>query len=54
MGTYNALNGVPACANEWLLTDVLREEWGFEGYVVSDCAAISDIVHRHEYEIISV
>lgn len=50
MGAYNAVNGIPACANEWLLTDVLREEWGFEGYVVSDCGAISDIVHRHEYE----
>ena len=50
MGAYNAVNGVPACANEWLLTDVLREEWGFEGYVVSDCGAISDIVHRHKYE----
>jgi len=50
MGAYNAVNGVPACANKWLLDDVLRGEWGFKGYVVSDCGAISDIVHGHKYE----
>jgi beta-glucosidase len=50
MGAYNAVNGIPSCANSWLLDDVLREEWGFQGYVVSDCGAVSDIVHGHEYE----
>ncbi len=50
MGAYNAVNGIPACGNDWLMTDVLRGEWGFKGYVVSDCGAISDIVHDHEYE----
>lgn len=50
MGAYNSINGVPACASEWLMTDVLRDEWGFEGYVVSDCGAISDIVHEHKYK----
>lgn len=50
MGAYNKLNGVPACANRWLLTDVLRKNWGFKGFVVSDCGAISDIVHEHKYE----
>jgi beta-glucosidase len=50
MGAYNAINGVPAGANKWLLDDVLRGEWGFKGYVVSDCGAISDIVHGHKYE----
>ena len=50
MGAYNAINDVPACANEWLMTDILRKEWGFKGYVVSDCGAISDIVHHHKYE----
>jgi beta-glucosidase len=50
MGAYNALNGVPCCANPTLMTDILRGEWGFQGYVVSDCGAISDIVHGHEYE----
>ena len=41
--------GVPACGNEWLLTTVLRIEWGFQGYVVSDCGAIMDIYKNHEY-----
>jgi beta-glucosidase len=50
MGAYNAVNGIPSCANSWLLDDVLRKEWGFQGYVVSDCGAVSDIVHGHEYE----
>jgi beta-glucosidase len=50
MGAYNAINGIPACANSWLLDDVLRKEWGFQGYVVSDCGAVSDIVHGHVYE----
>ncbi|MEL7122640.1 MAG: glycoside hydrolase family 3 C-terminal domain-containing protein [Bacteroidota bacterium] len=50
MGAYNKVNGTPACANEWLLNDVLRKEWGFEGYVVSDCGAIEDIVNSHKYE----
>jgi beta-glucosidase len=49
MGAYNSLNGIPACVNKWLLTDVLRKEWGFQGYVVSDCGAVSYIVHRHKY-----
>jgi len=50
MSAYNAINGVPASANNWLLDDVLRGEWGFRGYVVSDCGAVSDIVHQHKYE----
>lgn len=50
MTAYNAVNGVPVSANFWLLDTVLRQEWGFEGYVVSDCGAISDVVHKHQYE----
>jgi len=50
MSAYNAVNGVPASANTWLLDRVLRGEWGFEGYVVSDCGAVSDVVHNHKYE----
>jgi len=50
MSAYNAINGVPASANPWLLTDVLRGEWGFQGYVVSDCGAVSDVVNQHKYE----
>jgi len=49
MGAYNALNGVPCCGNYTLLTEVLRNEWGFDGYVVSDCGAISDIYANHHY-----
>ena len=49
MGAYNAVNGVPACCNKELLTDILREKWGFDGYVVSDCGAIADIHEHHGY-----
>ena len=44
MAAYNSVNGVPACENSWLLTDVLRAEWGFEGVVVSDWGAVGDRV----------
>jgi beta-glucosidase len=47
MCAYNRVNGEPACASRQLLGDVLRGEWGFEGYVVSDCGAIDDIYKRH-------
>lgn len=50
MAAYNAVNGIPVSANRRLLTDVLRREWGFDGFVVSDCGAISDIPHQHKYE----
>lgn len=43
MGAYNALNGVPCCANPYLLSELLREDWGFEGHVVSDCGALQDV-----------
>ena len=49
MGAYNAVNGVPACCNSRLLKDILRDEWGFEGHVVSDCGAIEDISENHKY-----
>ena len=42
MCSYNRLNGVFASENRWLLTDVLRNEWGFEGYVMSDWGAVSN------------
>lgn len=44
MCSYNRINGVYASENKWLLTDVLRNEWGFEGYVVSDWGAVSNRV----------
>ncbi|HEY1786827.1 MAG TPA: glycoside hydrolase family 3 C-terminal domain-containing protein [Verrucomicrobiae bacterium] len=49
MGAYSALFGVPDCANSFLLTDLLRKQWGFDGYVVSDCGAIGDIWSQHHY-----
>lgn len=47
MGAYNAVNGEACCGSKLLLTDVLREKWGFDGYVVSDCGAIADIHMNH-------
>lgn len=49
MGAYNRVNGVPCCANERLLGEILRKKWGYKGYVVSDCGAIHDISHGHAY-----
>jgi beta-glucosidase len=47
MGAYNRVNGEACCASLTLLQDILRDEWGFEGYVVSDCGAINDIYAHH-------
>jgi len=44
MGSYNLLNGTYTCQNRWLLTDLLRGEWGFDGYVMSDWGATDDRV----------
>jgi beta-glucosidase len=43
------VDGQPACANPRLLTDILRKQWGFQGYVVSDCGAIGDIYQSHKF-----
>src|SRR3984885_12281587 len=43
MSSFNTINGVPATANQWLLTDVLRKQWGFKGFVVSDYTAVSEL-----------
>ncbi|MDK2902239.1 MAG: beta-glucosidase [Clostridiales bacterium] len=48
MGAYNRTNGEPCCASPTLLQKILREEWHFEGYVVSDCGAINDIHAHHK------
>ena len=50
MASYNEIDGVPNHANKWLLTDVLRGEWGFSGYVISDYDAVNRMVTRqHAY-----
>ncbi|XP_061167474.1 xylan 1,4-beta-xylosidase-like [Saccostrea echinata] len=49
MCSFNRINGVPACGNKRLLTDILRREWGFTGYVVSDQEAIENIMTYHHY-----
>lgn len=48
MGAYNRVNGEPACGSETLLKKILREQWGFEGHVVSDCWAICDFHLHHK------
>jgi beta-glucosidase len=49
MCAYNAINGQPACANEFTLQHTLRGAWQFQGYVVSDCDAVRDIFNGHRY-----
>src|SRR5499427_7303174 len=49
MCAYNAINGEPACASQYLLQDQLRGKWGFQGYVVSDCDAVRNIFRDHHY-----
>ncbi len=48
MGAYNRTNGEPCCGSKTLLKDILRDEWGFEGHVVSDCWAIKDFHEGHD------
>lgn len=49
MSSYNAINGIPATANTYFLTDVLRQEWKFDGHVVSDCGAVGFIFWGHNF-----
>jgi beta-glucosidase len=49
MCAYNAVDGTPACANDLLLNETLRRDWGFQGYIVSDCDAVGDITSGHKY-----
>ena len=48
MGAYNRVEGEPACAQNYLMKDVLRGQWGFEGHFVSDCWAIRDFHENHK------
>ncbi len=47
MCAYNAIDGKAACANDMLLGDILRRDWGFQGFVTSDCGAVDDITTGH-------
>ena len=49
MPSYNEIDGVPSHANKWLLRDVLRDEWGFKGYLVSDYYAIRELNERPDF-----
>jgi beta-glucosidase len=49
MCAYNSIDGAPACANTMLLQDTLRKSWGFNGYITSDCAAITDVAEGHKF-----
>lgn len=44
MTSFNELDGVPATASKWLMTDILRNEWGFEGFVVTDYTAVNELI----------
>jgi len=48
MGAYNRTNGEACCASPYLLEGILRKNWGFDGYIVSDCGAIEDIHAHHK------
>ncbi|MGN0516156.1 glycoside hydrolase family 3 C-terminal domain-containing protein [Eubacterium sp.] len=48
MGAYNCVNGEACCASDALIQKLLRESWGFNGYFVSDCGAVADIVYNHK------
>lgn len=49
MGAYNRTNGEPCCASKTLMQDILRKDWQFKGYYVSDCGAIRDIWEFHKF-----
>ena len=49
MTAYNAVNGIPCTVNTYLIKKVLREDWGFQGYVVTDCSAPAWMVTQHKY-----
>ncbi|MBE7171474.1 MAG: beta-glucosidase BglX [Williamsia sp.] len=55
MSSFNEVDGIPATANKWLMTDLLRNQWGFKGFVVTDYTAINEMIQHgvgaNEYEV---
>eukprot|EP01060_Flectonema_neradi_P013688 TRINITY_DN2042_c0_g1_i8.p1 TRINITY_DN2042_c0_g1~~TRINITY_DN2042_c0_g1_i8.p1 ORF type:complete len:748 (+),score=167.28 TRINITY_DN2042_c0_g1_i8:56-2299(+) len=49
MCSYNEVNGVPSCANERIMNGLARGDWGFEGYITSDCGAVKNVDETHHY-----
>ena len=49
MCSYNAINGIPACGNSWLMTNVARKQMKFDGYITSDCGAVTHMIDKHKY-----
>lgn len=49
MGSYNSIYHVPNCASPWMLTNLLRGSWGFQGHIVSDCGAVENIANDFHY-----
>ena len=49
MCAYNAVNGVPMCANKPFLSGLARAKWGFDGYITSDCDAVANVMNPHNY-----
>lgn len=46
MSSFNLVDGIPATGNKWLMTDLLRTQWGFDGFVVTDFTAINEMIHH--------
>lgn len=46
MTSFNEIDGIPATANKWLMTDLLRDQWGFDGFVVTDYTAINEMINH--------
>lgn len=49
MASYNSINGIPSCCNGEMLNSLLRDKWGFDGHVVSDCGAVHEVYNSHHY-----
>ncbi len=52
MCAYNSFRGIPCCGNNYILSDILRNQWGFDGYIVSDCGAIADIFEEKDHHYV--